>query len=208
MTYVKSEMIRVGPWRLYKQNGEVTDKNAFYDPAYAYDTANFREAAENIKNTLSSANIQSVRFMNPHEAWVKLYPTGRDCSVTATENGFVLTRNDTTTAGVCGEQMTRHLNYFIGTEKPEIYSEWLYSSTGGGFCFGYTGRQKHVFNGHPLAFYAPYTIFIVRTTSVTGDLIHIGMFTSNNNLTHDFYKHLDKTQTVSLMQYGLLFERK
>jgi hypothetical protein len=204
MTFVKSKILPMGSWRVFNKDGEVTDKNTFRDLVSETDTTGFRYATENI---LKSTSLDIVRIMSPTEGSVRGYPNSPNCMVASNETGFVFTNKDTTGASICREQMTKHINYFIGSVKPDIFSEYLGSSTAGNFCFVYTGRQKFVFNGHPLAFYAPYIIFIVRTNTGTaptyGETVRL-----NNNLAQDFYKHLGENESVSLMEYQLLFERK
>jgi len=205
MTFAKTRIIPKGKWRVFTKKGEVTDKNALRNLVLDDDTATFRYAAENY--ILKSGSIDLVRIMGPNEGWVRSYQGIMDCNVSAVESGFVLTRIDTTRGTVCGEQFTRHFSYYIGSVMPVVFNEFLGSSTRGGYCFGYSTTQKFVFNGHTGAFYAPYILYAVRT--ITNEPpIYAGSTYLNNNLAHGFYEHLDQNQSISLMEYQLLFERK
>jgi len=113
-----------------------------------------------------------------------------------------LTRADTSARLIYNEQFTHSITYNIRQVKPEVYSEYLVSSTRGDYIFGYTGKEKYVLQESNGQLVAPEILFMQHHLLV----YYNGR--ANNILQNDFYKNIPTGDTVSIQGYLLLYEKQ
>ena len=83
--------------------------------------------------------------------------------------------------------------------KPQVDSEFIYTSTGG-YHFGYNGQRKFVVKESRGQLVAPLILYT----------LHAGKFENgfvNNELQPDFYSNLAASDTVALMEFVIFFEK-
>lgn len=100
-----------------------------------------------------------------------------------------------------GEVFTRKIDYTIGQVKPEVFSEYLISSTGGYYVFGYSYKPKFILNQSGSQLVAPVIQFAEHSTNT-----YFGKRV-NNTLQSDFYKNLPVADTLTLREYLIIYEK-
>jgi len=120
----------------------------------------------------------------------------------ARESGrLILTRTDTSIGYSYGDEFTRSPAYYIGQFKPEVYSEFLVSSTRGDYQFGYITREKFILKKTVGQLVAPFILFTLHRNQ----LQYWGYV--NNILQDDFYKKISAADTLTLKEYLILYKK-
>ena len=84
--------------------------------------------------------MDSVFFVDRQHARLSHQDTNRDCMLSIDRTQLILTETDTTS--ICctfGDVYTRSFRYYLVKVKPEVHSEYIYSSTRGDYFFGFLG---------------------------------------------------------------------
>jgi hypothetical protein len=196
--YHKSGLKTAGDLRVFSSNGEIRDKSVI-SRFNQTDTSNFSIVADYIKNnrgTLDSITISDVQHATVYDRYSPL-----NCLFIQERDRLILTSTDTITGYSSGNEFTQNPDYYIGQVKPEVYAEYLISSTGGNYQFGYTAREKFIFHNSGGQLVAPFIIFMVHRKQVEygGSM--------NNILQNDFFKKLPSADTVTLKEYLVLYEK-
>ena len=84
--------------------------------------------------------------------------------------------------------------------KPDVLSEYVYSSIAGNYIFAYSGRRKFVFQESGGQLVAPVILYNLHSKNFDGGFV-------NNTLQPDFYSILTEGDTVALMEYQILYEK-
>lgn len=139
----------------------------------------------------------SIEFIDPTHAKLLVDQAWVNCDLIDQFPLFILTRKDTTTSNIDYDPYSQSLRYWISQFKPEIYQEWLISSTRGYYLFGYTAREKYVYKISGTQLCAQMTLFVNH--NLTGYV--------NNFMDEKFYLNLPAGDTISVQSYSLKYER-
>ena len=182
---------------LYSTQGRINDTRIINHYA-STDTVYFNNNAANLSS--QSGFMDSIEFTDQFHA--KMFPGFRwknyDLSNQITK--FILTGKDTTEGFIDTDPLSESLQYLIGQYRPEIYSEWLISSTRGYYYFGYTSGEKSVLklSGNQLC--APLILYGKHKP-------YFGVNYVNNFLDEKFYLNIAEGDTVSVGFYSIKYER-
>lgn len=198
--YRKSAILQAGRLRVFTHQGEIKDQYVINRFIFR-DTSTYNFWASVLIN---QPYLDTIRFISESRAVVTFNYATIQCSARNTISTIVLTQYDTTWGFTEGNEITHQVSYLIVKEKPEIYSEYLHSSTRGLYLFGFTAREKFVLKYHGAQISAPIIMFMwyhSNANSFRGNYV-------NNSLENDFYRSLEEKDTVSLLEYQLLFEKE
>ena len=196
--YHKSGFEAVGNLRVFSSTGEINNRSIVsrfnqYDTSYFNSYANYINSDPKIMDT--------VDFVNGQDAMLHHESKYLDCLLEMESDLLILTEIDVNSR-CCnqGEVLTRSLPYYMCRVKPEVHSEFLYSSTGGNYRFGFTGRRKYVLQESDGRLVAPLILYNLHSKNFESGFV-------NNFLQPDFYSILTAGDTVTLREYQLLFEK-
>lgn len=202
INYHKSEILQTSPFRVFTHQGEIKNPSII-NKFMLRDTSNYNSWASTLVDQ-DHPYLDTIRFTSASQAVVKFYYSMIQCSARNTISTTVLTRSDTSWGFTEGNEITHHVSYLIGEEKPEIFSEYLYSSTRGSYLFGFAAREKFVLKHNGAHLSAPIIMF-TWYNPVANSFFRAFI---NNTLESDFYRKLEEKDTVSLREYQLLFEKE
>jgi hypothetical protein len=196
--YIKSGIEAVGKLRVFAVTGELK-QNSIVSRYNQYDTSYFNGYANYIRN--DPGIMDTVYFLNGQSAVLSHESKDLDCLLTKENNSHILT--ESVVASKCctyGEVVTRSLPYFMARVKPDVFSEYVYSSIAGNYIFAYSGRRKFVFQESGGQLVAPVILYNLHSKNFDGGFV-------NNTLQPDFYSILADGDTVALMEYQILYEK-
>jgi hypothetical protein len=196
--YHKSGLKTAGDLRLFSSNGEIRDpavKSRFIQLDSAQ-VNSFSKFIRDYPGHMDSINLQDAQHAIINDGYVSM-----NCVITQSGNRLTLTRADTIIGYSSGDEFTRTIAYYIGQIKPEIYTEYLISSTRGAYSFGFTGREKFVLDKSGGQLSAPLILFIQHNQQQQ-PISYV-----NNILQEDFYKNIAVGDTLSLKKYLVLYEK-
>jgi hypothetical protein len=199
--YHKSGTEVVGSLRLFSSQGEI--KNQLITSTYMQrDTPSFNNFIRFVRSY--EGIMDSVQVFDPQHARLNHEWKQTDCSLSTEGDLLVLTKREVSPE-CCfpDDTYTKSLPYYLSRVKPEVHSEFIDSSTGGNYYFGYRGKKKFVLKRVPGGkLVAPvmwYTRHSTNTYYYSGNL--------NNILQNDFYRNLATGDTVTLMEFNILLEK-
>jgi len=196
--YHKSGIKLAGDLMVFSTAGEIKDPSII--DRFLPDSSIYSNLADQIGN--NPGVMDSIKFSDAQHSIVNETYSQYHCTVDQEKKELILTRTDTSAGSIYNDQFTRSIMYNIGQVKPEVYSEYLLSSTRGDYIFGYTGKEKYVLQESSGQLVAPEIIFIQH---------HLpGYYNgrANNILQSDFYKSIPTGDTVSIQGYFLLYEKQ
>lgn len=199
--YQKAGTEAVGSLRLFTSQGEIRSQ-AIISTFMQRDTPSFNIFVRMVRTY--EGIMDTVQFIDPQHARLSHEWEIFDCSFSADNELLILTRSEISPE-CCfpGDIYTRSLPYYLSRVKPEVHSEFIYSSTGGNYYFGYRGKRKFVLRKGPDGkIVAPmiwYTRHSANMNRYSGNL--------NNMLQSDFYRNLVAGDTLTLMEFNILFEK-
>jgi hypothetical protein len=196
--YHKSGLKTTGDLRLFSSNGEISDPAAI-SRFNLLDSANFTIYADYIRD--NQETMDSIQLQDPQHAIMIDQYTAKNCFLTRERGRLILTRADTSIGYSEADEFTRSPSYYIAELKPEVYSEYLISSTRGFYQFGYTGREKFILDRSGGQLAAP-LIFFTRHRQFQDYSLYV-----NNFLQKDFYKNIPVGDTITLREYLVLYEK-
>lgn len=196
--YHKAGLKARGELRLFSSNGEIRDPTAL-SRFNLLDTANFTTFSEYVRD--NQETMSTIHLQDPQHANITDRYTAKNCLITRERGRLILARTDTSAGYSEADEFTRSPSYYIAEIKPEVYSEYLISSTRGFYQFGYTGREKFILerSGGQLA--APFIFFTLHRQPQEYRL------NVNNILQEDFYKNISAGDTIALKEYLVLYEK-
>ena len=197
--YYKSGIKIAGDLRVFSTSGEIKDPS-ITSRFLATDSLSYSYGADQIGN--NPGTMDSIKFSDAQHAIVKEGYSQYNCAVDQENKELILTRADTSARLIYNEQFTHSITYNIRQVKPEVYSEYLVSSTRGDYIFGYTGKEKYVLQESNGQLVAPEILFMQHHLLV----YYNGR--ANNILQNDFYKNIPTGDTVSIQGYLLLYEKQ
>ena len=200
-TYYKTGIIPTATLRLFTSNGEITDPSLI-DRFKGADSNLFNDRATYIAN--EQGFMDSIMFPDEQNAVVVDYYNRTGCKVIYQKGKFLLTQAGVSTGYSYDDIFTNTIFYFIGQIKPDVFTEYLVSSTRGNYQFGYTAGFKYILERKGEKMFSPLIQFITHhSLTYQGNAGYV-----NNMLQEDFYTKLAVGDTVALREYDLLYERR
>jgi hypothetical protein len=196
--YRKSGLKPAGELRLFSSNGEIRVP-ALLSRFNFLDSANFTNYSNYARDNQETMN--RIQFQDIHYAIITDRYLENNCRVTRESSRMILSGIDTIVGYSQSDEFTRSPSYYISTVKPDVYAEYLVSSTGGFYQFGYTGRGKYILDRYRGQLVAPFIIFTQHRQQEQYTLY------INNILEEDFYKDILPGDTIALKEYLLLYDK-
>jgi len=196
--YHKTGVEPVGNLRVFSSKGEI--KNSSIISRFSqYDTSYFNSYADYLGNDFGV--MDTVYFFTREHAMLLYEYAYHDCSLSMEGNLLVLTESDVSShCCTYREVFTRTLAYYLAKVKPEVNSEYIYSSVGGNYNFGFSGRRKYVLQESQGKLVAPMIIYNRHSANFESWFV-------NSLLQTDFFSGIATGDTVALMEYQILFEK-
>jgi len=145
--------------------------------------------------------MDSVNFFDSQHAVLDHENKNLDCLLTIENDFLILTETDASKKCCsAGEVFTRSLPYQMVSMKPDVHAEFIHSSRGGNYSFGFTGRGKYVLKESHGKLVAPLILYTRHSEKFESGFV-------NNVLQRDFYSSLAAGDTLSLMEFHLHFEK-
>jgi hypothetical protein len=196
--YYKAGVVPAGNLRVFSSEGEIHSRSVV-SRFSRYDTSYLKHYANSLKG--DPKIMDSVRLIDINHAMMSYENKILNCVTTIDNNIIILTDTDTST--VCcsaNEVFTRSLPYQMVQMKPAIHNEFIQSSSGGNYNFGFRGRRKFVLRETLGKLVAPLIVYTRHSEKFESGFV-------NNLLQKDFYTSLVAGDTLSIMEFQVLFER-
>lgn len=197
--YTKSELRITSAFRVFSSQGEINTPSII--SRFSESDTSFLSY---IANSLLTRQgwIDTIQFSAPPQAKVTYHYYAINCLVSPESGKIILSRTDTSNGFTGGEVLRKTLAFNMGLIKPEVYSEYIYSSTGGNYLFGYTAKEKFVFTEYEKQLSAPVILFKLRKDGVSQ------YDYTNNILPTNFYKTLQTGDTLSIWECSILYQKR
>jgi hypothetical protein len=196
--YHKVGLAPIGKLRVFSSAGEI-HRSSVVSRFSRYDTSYLSHYASSLRN--DPTIMDSVNFFDSLHATLDYENKKLDCLIAIESNFLILTETDASRKCCSADDVfTRSLPYQMVRMKPEVHTEFIHSSSGGNYSFGFTGRRKYVLKESHGKLVAPLILYTR----------HSGKFESgfvNNVLQRDFYSSLAAGDTLSLMEFQIHFEK-
>ena len=201
-TYHKSGIKPNGSLRVFSSAGEINNRDII-SRFNQTDSSFFNNTSDNIGNY--PGKMDSVYFSDAGNAIMTEYNTALHCLVKQEGKNFLLTRADTTKGTTYLNEMSHNITYYLGQVKPDLYSESLYSSTRGDYYFNYSATEKFILSKPGEELVAPILEYKLYRAAVNGGGDNFGYI--NNILQDDFFKNLDKGDTIIIKDFLITYEK-
>jgi hypothetical protein len=140
--------------------------------------------------------VDTIRFIDLENARISEIYSYRDYSTVKQNSDLLLTSKIDLQLTNYGDPFTKTLGYWICQYKPPIHSEYLVSSTGGNYIFGYDTKELFVISTEKGVVKANWILMVARYTNGS-----FRVYSIQNKLDFNFYKSLKLTDTITLQQY-------
>ena len=200
--YHKSGIKPNGNLRVFSSTGEIRDQSVI-SRFNETNSSSFSAVADVIGN--HPGKMDSVKFSDAQHASMNNNYIPLNCLVSQESATIILTRTDTSLGSTYLNELTHDIYYYIGQVKPDVYAEYLISSTRGDFYFGYSAREKFILNLSGSQIVAPLVQYNLYLAGLNNGTYFNGYV--NNNLQNDFYKNMNAGDTVTLREYLVTYEK-
>jgi hypothetical protein len=198
--YYKSSIQPVGPMKFFTGNGEIQDLSTI-NKYYGLDSAWFTRRSRALFPEHGA--MDTVRFIDQENARMYNYYSYRDCSITKQNSDLLLTDKLTIQLFTSGDVFTNSPMYLISQYKPAVYSEFIVSSTGGNYLFGYDTRYLFVLSPVNGTLKANWIIMTTRSANR-----NFNVYSIQNKPDFNFYRSMTATDTVLMQQYVINYTKK
>ena len=197
--FVKSSKEKTGVLRVFAANGEIGDQSIL-NRFNGWDSVSLRYMSDNLFPNPN--RVDTIRFPDAKNARIFENYSYNDYSVTPQKSDFVLSSKQTTQYTHYGDLFTKSPVYLISQYKLPIYAEYLVSSTGGNYIFGYDSRKEYVLTSENGILKAPWILMITHYKA--GYTLN---YSVSNKPDFNFYKSLNAGDTVVLQQYSINYKK-
>jgi hypothetical protein len=146
--------------------------------------------------------MDTVRFIDPENARIYDY-SYRDYSITKQNSDILLSSKSNIQLLISGDVFTKSAMYWINQYKPPVYSEYISSSTGGNYVFGYETKYLFVLSPVKGTVKANWIIMTVRSLKN-----NFQVYSIQNKPDFNFYRSMTATDTVVLQQYVVNYTKQ
>ena len=193
-TFHRTNSEPAGPIRVFARSGEITNPSII-QRLEVYDSLSISVYAS------GRNGFDTIRILDNHEA--RLYQNSYTNYIyTVHFNEVKFAGMDTVSGFSYLEVYTRTLYYFLALYKPEIFKEYVVSSTTGAYNFGYRARNEYRLFKENEKLKSPWLVALLHTNSFGSRAYWL-----QNKLDPDFYQHLAEKDTVVLREYFLFYEK-
>lgn len=193
-TFHRTKSEAVGSIRVFARSGEVTNPS-IVQRFEVDDSAIISFYAK------GGSSFDTIRISDNHEARLFQYSYA-NYNYNVQFNEVKFTGKDTTTGYSYLEVFTRTLYYYLAFYKPEIFKEYMTSSTGGGYNFAYRTRNEYRLLKDNDKLKAPWLVALLHNKA-----LGIRAYWLQNKLDPDFYQQLGEKDTVVLREHFLFYEK-
>lgn len=197
--FYKSGVEPIGALRVFSSQGPITAKSI----VERFTELDKDYLSSSVSSVINEGIMDTIDFLESQHAVLDHQYSNRHCSMDI-EGGIIILSATNISRECCfaDDVFTRSLPYYIGKIKPEVYSEFIISSTRGYYLFAYTGQRKFVLTTSRGRLMAPMIHYIRHSgnTTSTGYL--------NNMLQSDFYKHIPPGDTLTLLESRVSFAKE
>ena len=146
--------------------------------------------------------MDTIRFLDSKNARIFENYSYNDFSVTQQKSDIVLSGKQTIQYTHYGDLFTKSPGYLISQYKPPVYAEYLVSSTGGNYIFGYDSRKEFILTSENGILKAPWILMLTHYKA--GYSLNYWV---SNKPDFNFYKSLNTGDTVVLQQYSINYKK-
>jgi hypothetical protein len=196
--YHKTEVKAVWGAKVFSSNGEIKDRSVIRRIVRNFNLASPGE----IEAVRLPGSLDSVIFIDAQQAVLNHSFFNWHCTVSTQSPYIVLTTNDTIEGYSESNELSQTVRYHLGQFKPEIFTEYIISSTRGGYLFGYKAKTRYVLTQAKNKLSAPIIFYKHQRNSW-----FYGSGYINNILQKDFYKNLSAGDTVALQEMAIMYEK-
>ena len=139
--YFKQTIENVGKMRLFVRSGEIKDA-PIVNRFWANDSNYYKYLPKSIMD--DRGFLDTILLQSRDTAIISAYYLQNKFSVTNQPGQLLLTANQSTTNVQNDETFSQSFNYYARQVKPTIIDEYLLSSAGGHYYFGYVFTPKYV----------------------------------------------------------------
>ena len=192
-TFHRTKSEPAGFIRVFARSGEITNSSIVQRWEYN-DTSNINFFA-------GRTSLDTIRILDNGEARL-FHFSYSNYNYRVRINELKFTAKDTITQYSFLEVYTRTLPYFLSLYKPEVYKEYVISSTAGGYSFAYRTLNEYRLvkdNGH---LKAPWIVALLHTKT-----FGTTTFVLQNKMDANFYQYLNESDTVVLREYSISYEQ-
>jgi hypothetical protein len=193
-TFHRTKSEPAGSIRVFARSGEVTNPSIVQ-------RFEIQDSALISFYARGSGSFDTIRILDNHEARLFQY-SYTNYSYNVHFNELKFTGKDTTTGFSYLEVYSRTLSYFLALYKPEIYREYVVSSTAGAYNFGYRSRNEYRLLKDNEKLKAPWIVALLHNKA-----FGIRAHWLQNKLDPNFYQQLAEKDTVVLSEHFLFYEK-
>jgi hypothetical protein len=198
--YYKSSIEMLGSMKMYTGNGEIKDPLIIYK-YYGLDSAWFISRRKILFP--ERGRMDTIRFIDPENARIYDYYSYRDYSITKQNSDLLVTSKSNIQLLISNDVFSKSPMYWINQYKPPVYSEYISSSTGGNYVFGYDTKYLFVLSPAKGIVKANWIIMTVRTPNN-----NFQVYSIQNKPDLNFYRSMAATDTVVLQQYVVSYTKQ
>jgi hypothetical protein len=197
--FFKSSKEKKGSLRVFSGNGEVKDQLIIKSHIDS-DTAWISGISYNLfPNT---GRLDTIRFADSKNAIVYHDYSFKEYTVAQQQPNIFLTGKENYQSSHYGDLYSKAPSYWICQYKPPVYSEYLISSTGGNYDFGYETRNEFVLTSEKGVLKATWIVMIANYGN-RYTLIYL----VQNKPDFNFYRSLTPADTVVLQEYSINYKK-
>lgn len=197
--FIKSSKEKTGVVRVFAGNGEIKDQSIL-NRFNGSDSFSLKYMSDYLFPNPN--RLDTIRFVDSKNARIFEDYSYTDFSVIQQKSDFVLSGKQPIHYSLYGDLFTRSPGYLISQYKPPVYAEYLVSSTGGNYIFGYDSRKEYVLTSENGILKAPWILMIAHYKA--GYTLH---YSVSNTPDFNFYKSLNTGDTVVLQQYSINYKK-
>lgn len=197
--YYKSSIEMRGSMKMYTRDGEIKDPLILYK-YYGLDSAWFTSRSQTLFP--GRGRMDTVRFIDSEKARIYDY-SYRDYSITKQNSDLLLSSKSNIQLLISGDVFSKSPMYWINEYKPPVYSEYISSSTGGNYVFGYETKYLFVLSPVKGTVKANWIIMTVRSPKN-----NFQVYSIQNKPDFNFYRSMTATDTVVLQQYVVNYTKQ
>jgi hypothetical protein len=193
ITFYRTRTEVAGPIRVFVRSGELSD------PSLVHRFEIQDSALINFYTNIRS--LDTIRILENHTARLFQYSYAH-YTYNVHFNMVKFVGKDTITSYSYLEVYTRTLYYFLAMFKPEIYKEYIVSSTAGAYNFAYRTRNEFRLLKDNDKLKSPWIVAMLHNNAFSSRAYWL-----QNMLDPGFHQHLGETDTVVLRENYIIYEK-
>jgi hypothetical protein len=197
--YHKSSKSQAGSTRLFARSGEITSPVIISRFENLDD--HWFDAMGNLlypfEGKVDSIRVTAAKNIDVNDNWKYSSYNFADKG-----NNITLTAIDTTIGVSYHEVYTRTIHYHVALYKPPVFREYLVTSTGGQYGFGYVTLKQFHMEKEEGGFKLPWITGVIHYANGSTNSISV-----QNKIDVNFYKTLAAGDTVVIREYAVYYTK-